>query len=255
MHPSLNLTEPLRDAGATIPDFTRREYALRELMDEPCDDAEYRRAALSLAKINRLTRGVQPTLAFLERVQREATSQPLHIVDVGCASGDTLRTLAAWSARHHIATRLTGIDINPRAARLARELDREQGIAAGRIEWITADAFAVDLDHPADIVLASLFTHHLDDASVTRFLTWAEANARVGWMINDLERSERSAKWFARLGFVLRWHRFMRYDGLVSFRRAFSRDDWSRYLAEANIHEARVYGVRPSRLCVERIKH
>jgi 2-polyprenyl-3-methyl-5-hydroxy-6-metoxy-1,4-benzoquinol methylase len=240
-------------AGA---DFSRREYDLRELMDEPSTFEDYSLAALDLAQVNRLTRGIQPTLDFLARViaRTGVGHQPLHIVDVGYASGDTLRSIASWAAQRSVPLRLTGVDIHPYAARLARAMSRRQHIPPGTITWRTADVFAANLDHPPDIILCSLFTHHLDDASIVRFLAWCEHNARVGWMINDLERSSNAATWFGRLAWLLRWHRFVRYDGPVSFRRAFSREDWIGYLAAANIHDARVYASRPARLCVERIK-
>src|SRR6202034_763640 len=98
-------------------------FALRELMDEPCTYADYRSAALDLAQVNRLTRGYRPTLNFLARGLRRCGvgNEPLHVVDVGCGHGDALRTIHRWAAQRSVPLRLTGIDLNPYAARLARE--------------------------------------------------------------------------------------------------------------------------------------
>ena len=41
---------------------------------------------------------------------------------------------------------------------------------------------------PIDFVVSSLFTHHLSDAMIVRFLRWMEATARRGWLIYDLQR-------------------------------------------------------------------
>jgi 2-polyprenyl-3-methyl-5-hydroxy-6-metoxy-1,4-benzoquinol methylase len=236
-------------------DFSRREFALRELMDEPCTFAEYRRAALDLEQVNRLTGGCRPTLRFMERVLagRKVGCEPLHVVDVGCAQGAMLREIQCWAARRSVPLRLTGVDMNPYAARLARECDRREHVAAKSIAWLTADAFAIQLEHPADVVLSSLFTHHLSDPDVVRFLCWSEATAQVGWFVNDLERSERAARWFARLAWVMRWDRMVVADGPVSFRRAFVEADWVAYLREAGVMGAGVFGVRPGRLCVEKL--
>jgi len=80
---------------ATMPDFSRREFALRELMDEPCTYADYCAAMQDLAQVNRLTRGYGPTLDFLARVleRTKVGQEPLHIVDVGCGHGDGLREI------------------------------------------------------------------------------------------------------------------------------------------------------------------
>jgi alkylated DNA nucleotide flippase Atl1 len=101
-----------------------------------------------------------------------------------------------------------------------------------------------------------LFTHHLSSADVVRFLKWMEQYARVGWFINDLERSERAARWFRVLPVILRWHRFVRHDGPVSLRRAFRAEDWQRLLAQAGIpsNEASIESHLMARLCVARIR-
>ncbi|MES2392715.1 MAG: methyltransferase domain-containing protein, partial [Acidobacteriota bacterium] len=188
----------VESAGGRV-DFSRREFALRELMDEPCTFADYSAAARDLAKVNRWTRGLKPTVEFLSRVVAKTGvgHEPLHVVDVGCASGDTLRGVARWAAARSLPLKLTGVDLNPYAARLAKICDREEGVAAGRIAWVTADAFAVSLEKPADVVICSLFTHHLRDEAVVEYLRWCEGAARVGWFVNDLERSENAARWFA----------------------------------------------------------
>ena len=52
------------------------------------------------------------------------------------------------------------------------------------------------------------------------------------------------------------WHRFVRHDGPVSFRRAFRKEDWVRLLAAAEVprEAVTVEHWRPGRLCVGRWK-
>jgi hypothetical protein len=52
------------------------------------------------------------------------------------------------------------------------------------------------------------------------------------------------------------WHRFVRHDGPVSFRRAFQKEDWVRLLAAAEISQkmVTVEHWRPGQLCVGRWK-
>ena len=239
----------------TVPDFSRREFALRELMDEPCTYVDYCSAALDLAKVNRLTRGYKPTLEFLGRVLERTgvTHEPLHVVDAGCGHGDGLRTIYRWAAKRSVPLRLTGIDMNPYAARLARERDRREHVSAGTIAWITGDVFATELERPADVVVSSLLAHHLCEEDVVRLLRWNEAQARVGWLVSDLRRSERAAKVFGGMARVMRWNSVIARDGVVSFRRAMSVEEWRGLAGEAGIRDAEIRDVGMGRVVVERL--
>jgi SAM-dependent methyltransferase len=177
---------------------------------------------------------------------------PVHILDVGSGGGDLLRQIAGWARRSRIAVQLTGIDLNPYAARAAAEsTPKELGIT-----WVTGDVLKYRPEKPVDIVLTSLTAHHLEDEEIVALLRWMEATAQVGWFINDLERSERSSRMFGWVAAVLGWHRFVRHDGPVSFRRAFRKEDWVQLLAAAEVprETVTVEHWQPGRLCVGRWK-
>jgi hypothetical protein len=142
--------------------------------------------------------------------------------------------------------------LNPYAARAAAEsTPKDLGIA-----WVTGDALLYRPEKPVDIVVSSLTAHHLEDEEIIALLRWMEATAQVGWFINDLERSERSCRIFACAADVVGWHRFVRHDGPVSFRRAFWEEDWVQLLAAAQVprEAVTVEHWRPGRLCVGRWK-
>jgi hypothetical protein len=98
--------------------------------------------------------------------------------------------------------------------------------------------------------------HHLEDEEIIALLRWMEATAHLGWFINDLQRSAWSCRMFGWMGGMVEWHRFVRHDGPVSFRRAFREQDWVRLLAaaEVSLETATVEPWRPGRLCVGRWK-
>ncbi|HEY4355620.1 MAG TPA: methyltransferase domain-containing protein [Acidobacteriaceae bacterium] len=230
-------------------DFTRRvsPVELPELMDGDCSYEDFRDCLRSLEQVNRWFLGYRPTLSWLERLQLE-TLDSVHIVDVGSGGGDLLRQIAAWAKERGIVAQLTGIDLNPFATRAAREFTpNELGIT-----WITGDALAYRPGKPIDIVLSSLMMHHLEDEKIKEMLRWMQAKAQIGWFINDLERSQWSCRAFGWLATVVGWHRFVRHDGPVSFRRAFMQEDWSRLLTAAEVPQAAVTMEhwRPGRLCI-----
>jgi SAM-dependent methyltransferase len=233
-------------------DFTRRASPseLPEWMDEPCTYEDFRACLVDLGRVNRLTLSFRPTLAFLDRLVAAEPGEALRIVDVGSGGGDMLRAVERWAKIRGVAVELTGIDLNPHAARAARELASPDSA----IRWITGDAFAYT--QPVDAVLSSLFTHHLEETELVRFLVWSEAVARRGWFVNDLCRELLPYKLFGLLAKGMRWHRFVQHDGPVSFRRSFREDDWARMLSLAGIAASDVHLARwtPGRLCVERLK-
>ena len=231
------------------PDYTQRHYELRELLDEPCTFATYTAAMRSLARINTLTRAHKPVLGFLERsVARKGVGQaPLEVLDIGCAQGDLLRRIHRWARRRSLPVRLTGVDLNPYASRLARILDRQERLAAKTIRWVTADIFSADVE--ADIVLCNLTAHHLADEQVVALLRLC-ATARHGFLLTDLRRSERAAKAFAWMARLLRWHPMVAHDGIISFQRAFSLDEWQALVERAGI-SAKVIDLGMGKIAVE----
>jgi hypothetical protein len=95
----------------------------------------------------------------------------------------------------------------------------------------------------------------MDDAEIVRFLTWMEARARLGWFVNDLHRHWLPYHGFRLLAGAMRWHHFVRHDGLLSIARAFRRDEWEALLQAAGVGSvARVHWRFPFRYCIERAK-
>ena len=224
-------------------------------MDGDCTYKDFRSCLRSLEQVNRWLLGYRPTLAWLKRLPRTPHEQvhiPVQIVDVGSGGGGLLRQIAGWARRRGIAAELTGIDLNPYAAWAAAEsTPAELGIS-----WVTGDALMFRPEKPVDILVSSLTAHHLEDEEVVALLRWMETTAQVGWFINDLERSELSCRMFGWMAKVVGWHRFVRHDGPVSFRRAFREEDWVQLLAAAEIplEAVTVEHWRPGRLCVGRLK-
>ncbi len=233
-------------------DWTRRTEPddLPEWMDEPCSPGDLQACLADLERVNALTFGYRPTLGFLDDlVASSSLPRPLRILDVGFGGGGLLVRIERWARRRGLPVELTGMDLNPTAATLAKE--RYGDIP---IHWLTGDALAYT--DAVDVVLCSLLTHHLATAEIVRFVHWMESTATLGWFVNDLQRSSRSATGFRFLASVLRWHRFVRHDGPVSFARSFTTKDWQRMLAQAGLPPgvAAVVPHFPSRLCVRRVK-
>jgi len=230
-----------------LPDFSRRADLSEWMDDDDVDLPTFRGCLRDLAKVNIATLAYRPTLAFLDRLHRAGRwpqGRPLEILDVGSGYGDSLRRIDRWATRRGLAVKLTGLDRNPWAGQSARDATGQ-----GRpITWLTADVFAYDGE--PDVIVSALFTHHLDDEQIVRFLAFMDQRARIGWMVNDLERHPIAWAGFCVVSAMMRWHPFVRHDGPVSIRRAFAPADWRGYLAKAGVRNAMVRRRFPFRLCV-----
>ena len=232
-------------------DFSRRAE-LTELMDEPCSREEMRACLRDIARLNQWFFGYRPTLQWLETLRLSQSGRPLHIVDVGCGYGDLLRRIEEWAVQHRIPVHLTGCDLNADAVAIAADVSPK----TSRIEWVAADVFGFQGREPIDIVISSLFTHHLAEEQIVRFLAWMEANAKVGWFINDLSRAPIPYRLLKAFSKVAGLHPFVQHDAPVSIARAFVADDWRRMCAAAGLSEKQIAieGFFPARLCLGRQK-
>src|SRR5580692_2024067 len=232
------------------PDFRVRAQ-LSELMDEPCSPDVMRACLRDLARVNRWFLGYRPTLNWLDTIERRGP-EPLRILDVGCGYGDALRRLETWARERGNAVELTGLDLNPNTIAIASEASSPKSA----IRWVAANVFAYNPDRPAHLIVSSLFTHHLNDEDVVRFLRWLEKNAELGWFINDLSRAPIPYYLFLWFSRAARLHPFVQHDGPVSFLRTFVADDWRRLCAGSGLQpdQFEILNFKPARLCVSRRK-
>ncbi len=222
-------------------------------MDQPCSRQEMRACLLDLARLNRWFFGYRPILNWLDSLQSIQFDGPIRILDVGCGGGDGLRRVSRWAAARAIDVELVGLDLNADAVSIAAETwaqDRQ-------VEWVCSDVFAYVAEKPFHLVMSSLFTHHLSDEDVVRFLRWMELHATVGWLVNDLSRAPIPYHLLAAFTRLAGLHRFVQHDGPVSIARAFVREDWRRLcsLAQLPSNGVAIRAFTPARLCVMRRKN
>jgi SAM-dependent methyltransferase len=233
------------------PDFRHRSQ-LDELMDASCSRDELRACLRDLAWTNRWTLAYRPQIHWLDTLADElsALANPICILDVACGYGDGLRRIEQWARKRGIAVELTGLDLNFDATVIAAEAT----LASSRIRWVTAGVFAYVPPHPVHLVISSLFTHHLSEDNIVRFLHWMEQHATLGWFINDLSRAAIPYHFFRVFSKLVKLHPFVQHDGPVSIARSFVQDDWRRMCGTADLgnHDILIQSFKPARLCVTR---
>lgn len=227
-----------------------RNLAIRsqeqELMDSPDLSAhEYRAVMDDLAKVNRLTGTVRPTLEFLERAVGSRSS--FRLLDVGFGEGAMLRAIARWARERRIACELVGVDLNPSGVPAARAAtDPNDPIAYRTGDYVDCGDW--------DVIISSLVAHHMGHGELLRFLRYMEAHAEVAWFSSDLHRHPVAYVGFLALSKVMRWHPIVCHDGGLSIARSYTPREWRALVDEAGVREAVVYRAVPFRVCVEHIR-
>lgn len=217
-----------------------------ERMDSPdLDPAIYAAVLGDLAKVNQVTMAARPTLDFLKRTSPRSG---FRLLDVGFGQGDMLRRIARWARPRGIEAALVGIDLNPSSVAAARA-----ATPGDVIDYRTGDYAALGDEH-WDFVISSLVAHHMSHDQLIAFLRFMEANAKRGWLVNDLHRHAFAWHGFPLLARAMGWHEIVRADGQLSIARSYRPGEWPAILREAGIDQARIFRAFPFRLCVERLR-
>jgi 2-polyprenyl-3-methyl-5-hydroxy-6-metoxy-1,4-benzoquinol methylase len=194
----------------------------KEMMDAPVIPKRLMiRNLQELDFLNRMLGGHTITLQGIKQLVRLKDKQ-YHIADLGCGSGDTLKHIARWARMKGYNVKLTGIDINEDAIAFMEHRCRGYSEITGvKTDYRTF----LETTENIDIIHCSLFCHHLTDAELTELIRLLKSKVRVGFIINDLQRTRLA--WFAVRIFttVLNGSELSRHDGPLSVLKGFTEDE------------------------------
>ena len=195
-----------------------------EIMDDFSLEGEELRDALDkIAKINQLLGGNKLTLQGLKVILPKGSKNDLvTIVDVGCGNGDMLRTIADFGTRNGYNFKLIGIDANAFTVNHAEKLSQQYQ----NISYLCEDIFTMDdAKMTCDVVVCTLTLHHFKDDEIVEILNVFKKSAKLGIVINDLQRSAVAYRLFQLLCVIFGLNRMSREDGLVSILRGFKKEE------------------------------
>jgi ubiquinone/menaquinone biosynthesis C-methylase UbiE len=200
---------------------------LSEIMDDlGRPDSEFDAAYHELEIINRRLGGIRAIERFLPR-------QPnLLMLDVAAGACDVSEALL-----RRVPARIVVLDVNPKGLKFARK------------SWpVTGNALELPFrDSTFDVVMASLFFHHLSEANCVRVLEKMWRISRRLVLVNDLHRHP-VAYWSIRtLAAAFSKSTMVKHDGPVSVLRAFRPHELLEVAERAGV-PARVYRSFPFRL-------
>jgi len=209
---------------------------------EIMDDLEMEGDLLSrsLAKldwINKWLGGNNVTLKGLDNlISNHPKNHTLKIVDIGSGSGDMLRLVTDKLRKEGRKVEILGMDANEFTVNYARSQSVNYPEIKYKTEYVSVDTFQ-NLEY--DILLGTLFLHHLKDEDIIDIMKIGVEKARLGVIINDLNRNQIAYFLFNLLTLFIP-NPMIRKDGLTSILRGFKRKDLEKYTAALEIKDATI---------------
>jgi 2-polyprenyl-3-methyl-5-hydroxy-6-metoxy-1,4-benzoquinol methylase len=202
----------------------RNRHRVAEIMDEPdLAPATLDRALAAIARINALSMTPHRFWRRTRRLMRQRKLTTLRVLDLGCGDANVSLGLARMARRRGVRVCVTACDISEVAIERARRLASRHCLAA--FSAFVADATVDDLGDGYDVVISSLFLHHLDDDDAVAVLRRLPMLCRYEAWMDDLNRSA-WGHWLARWGCrIVTRSPVVRFDGPASVRSAWTPDE------------------------------
>jgi 2-polyprenyl-3-methyl-5-hydroxy-6-metoxy-1,4-benzoquinol methylase len=209
-----------------------------EIMDQPGLEASQHQEALAgLARINRVSMSDRIVWKPILRLAQQRPRQTIRVLDIGTGGGDVLVRLCEHARHARVNVEFAGADISPTAIDFARAQAAQQGAP---VEFFQFDALTEDLPSDFDVIMCSLFLHHLEADQAVDFLRRLGQATRGIVLVNDLIRS--------RVGYALAWvvtralsrSHMVRVDGPLSVRGAFTMSEALNLARQAGLQDATI---------------
>jgi len=158
-----------------------------ELMDQPNLDLRSHHEALAgLGRINALSGSARIVLPALFKLARRLGAAHLRVLDVASGGGDVPIQLWRLAGRRGLRLTMMGCDISPQAVDFATA---RSATARAKVTFCTHDVLRDELPEGWDVVISSLFLHHLTHVEAVDVLGKMARASRQMLLINDLRRS------------------------------------------------------------------
>lgn len=239
---------PFVHQGVALLSLQRRRFDA-ELMDQPHLDAEeHRRALGGLHRLNVASGVSRQIWREIAGLRSHEPGGPLRILDVASGGGDVAWGLWNLASRQGRPLQILGLDMSAVACGYASHRCR----AAGRsIAFRQANVLDEPLPRSFDVVVCSLFLHHLAWDDATRLLADMAAAGRL-LVVSDLRRCAAGYALAHAACRMLSRSPVVQCDGPRSVANAFSLGEMKSLCAAAGLEETTVRAAWPCRLMIVR---
>ena len=210
-------------------DFSKRSTETELMDDLSLDQTELKKVLLDIDRANSFLNGNNLTVKAVHNLIRDKNNESYTILDMGCGNGSMLRTLVLWSRKHHFNLKCIGVDLNEKSLEIARE----QSLKFPEIQYVKQNILELEQDElQCDILLCTLTMHHFKNHEIPQFLNQFSKLSRIGFIINDLQRSALSYQLFKLFSTIFIRTNIAKQDGLTSIKSGFLKKELQAFAAE-----------------------
>jgi SAM-dependent methyltransferase len=167
-----------------------------ELMDQPGLKENLHRGALrGLGRLNRASGTGRVVWQALERLIATEAPRTWRVLDLASGGGDVAIDVARRAARSGARVQVDGCDVSPFAVRYATARATERNVE--NVQFFRQDVLSAPLPDGYDVIMCSLFLHHLPEDVASALLAKMASGAHRLVLVSDLCRSA--------LGYSLAW--------------------------------------------------
>ena len=227
----------------------RKRNRQPEVMDDPTLDAQrFVGSLVGLRRINAITGSARILWSALQRQISQLDRGPIRVLDVASGAGDTVISLWKRAQSDNRPIEIHGCDINPHAVNFATAAAHR---ASADVRFFQHDVLNGAFPDGYDVVISSLFLHHLDEENAKTFLKAAADTVKKGILIHDLARGK-AGYLFAYYGVrLISRSDVVHVDGPRSVEGAFTVEEARAMGEAAGLHGCRVSPRWPFRFLLE----
>ena len=196
-----------------------------ELLDEPgrATPQDLAGTLRDIRRANIFGLGTWVVLRHLNSLLRDYDPRDtVRILDLATGSGDIPEEVCRWARRRGWHVEIVLTDISEEIVRVARKRIERAGFGES-VSFVACDATSVPFaDRSFDVTICSLAFHHLGPDQAVTALREMKRVSRVGYIVNDIYRSQ--GAWYVAwlLTRLTTGNRLTRHDGPASVLRAFT---------------------------------
>jgi 2-polyprenyl-3-methyl-5-hydroxy-6-metoxy-1,4-benzoquinol methylase len=216
------------------------------MMDRPDLDLSLHAQALrSLARTNAWGSTRRAIWRAVIQLAIDRSLKQLRVLDIASGAGDLAIWLARTATRHDVRLEVEGCDISQVAVDYAK--DHARDVNCANVRFFRCDVCSDAPLESYDVVMCSLFLHHLAEEQAVTLLAKMARIARLGVLVDDLDRT--------LFGYVLAWggarlltrSPVVHVDGPLSVRAAFSESELRSLAVQAGLKGATITRHWPQR--------
>jgi 2-polyprenyl-3-methyl-5-hydroxy-6-metoxy-1,4-benzoquinol methylase len=217
-----------------------------EDMDDPALATERLHGALTgLTRLNFASNSARIVWQPIRRLARELKTDRLRILDIATGAGDVPIALWKRARRAGLSLDIHGIDFSPRSIEFARQRAEE---FHAPITFECRNALTDELPSGFDVIMCSLFLHHLNNEDAVSVLRRMAAATRRVVLVSDLRRNHFGLFLAFAVGHVLSRSAVVHRDAVRSVRAAFTPHELAAIANQAGLAGAFIARRWPARM-------